>query len=61
MSSFNEEFDEELDEEWDQELERGKLASLELINHMLAMGADKMSLPITIDTGCYIVEVRKTI
>ena len=48
-------------EELEQELRRGEEAAQHLVEHLERMGADKASMPIVTDDGCYIVEVRKTL
>ncbi len=49
-------------EELKEELERGQQAAKDLIEHFENMGNPaKCSIPIETDSGCYIIEVRKTI
>jgi|GEM_PF-4672355 len=49
-------------EELTEELERGRLASELLIEHLESMGnAEKCKIPIETDNGCYIIEIRKTL
>ena len=45
-----------------EELERGQKAAKDLIEHFENMGnAQKCSIPIETENGCYIIEVRKTL
>ena len=48
-------------EELDEELARGSLLAFQLAEHLDAMGAANLSIPIETEEGCYIVEIRKTL
>jgi hypothetical protein len=47
--------------ELEEELERGNTAAKALIEHLEVMGAAQCEIPITTDSGCYIINVRKTL
>lgn len=48
-------------EELEEELKQGDRIAKELCEHLERMGAGKGAIPVTLDSGCYIVEVRRTI
>ena len=48
-------------EELEEELEEGNRIAKELCEHLERMSAANGSIPVTLDSGCYIVQVRKTI
>ena len=48
-------------EELEQELAEGERLAKELAEHLERMGAANCKHPVTLDSGCYIVEIRKTI
>lgn len=48
-------------EELEEELEEGKKAAILLAEHLASMGAGKCTIPVEIDSGCFIVEIRKTL
>lgn len=47
--------------ELEEEQERGRDAARALIEHMEAMGAERVTMPIETDNGCYRVTVVKTL
>ncbi|MFA5381918.1 MAG: hypothetical protein WC356_02045 [Candidatus Micrarchaeia archaeon] len=47
--------------ELEEELERGDNAAKALIEHLENMGAAQGEIPITTDSGCYIINIRKTL
>ena len=49
-------------EELNEELKEGANAAKRLAEHLENMGCvDKASIPVTTDSGCYMVEIRKTL
>ena len=47
--------------ELDAELDEADRVARELAEHLERMGAANCKIPITLDSGCYIIEIRKTI
>jgi len=49
------------DKELSEELKKGKQIAELLAEHLENMGAKNCSIPIEINSGCYIIEIRKTL
>ena len=48
-------------EDLKEELQDGEDAARAWAEHLESMGAGKASIPIETDSGCYVIEIRKTL
>lgn len=47
--------------ELEEELNNGSELAAKLAEHLNNMGAGKLEIPITLDSGCYLIKVVKTL
>lgn len=51
----------DLEDELMDELEDGRIAAEQLARHLVSMGAQKASIPVQIEDGCFVIEIRRTL